>query len=231
MKLLDWVKANADKVTGKLTEEQAQALNKALEDIGFNVLVDDTKNPGYLPKGRYDEVNARKKELETQINELKKVVDEYDKLKPQLEAMKAASSENPLLKQQLEDLQKKIEAYPNQISELNKKNTEWETKYKQTAVDNAVKVALLGAKVNPKYSDLLLTKFDKSKLELNDDGTIKGLDDQMKTIQEGYKELFGEQVPGGSGNNPPGGGGNEPKDESKMTDAEWWAAKTADSKK
>lgn len=228
MKILDFLKANAEKVNGKVTEEQAQAISKALEELGFNVLVDDTKNPGYYPKSRYDEVNARKKELETQINELKKVVDEYEKLKPQLEAMKIAASENPLLKQQLEELQKKIEAYPNQIQELQKKNTEWENKFKQNAVDSAIKLALISAKVDPKYAELLATKFDRSKLEYTDEG-VKGLDDQLKSIQENYKELFGEIVPGSSGNNPPAGG-NPPIDESKMTDAEWFAYKQSQQK-
>lgn len=230
MKILDFLKQNAEKLNGKLTDEQAQTVSKALEELGYNVLVDDTKNPGYLPKSRYDEVNTRKKELETQIGDLKKVVDEYTALKPQLEAMKAAASENPLLKQQLDDLQKKIETYPTQIQELQKKNEEWEGKYKQTEIDNAIKFGLVSAKVNPKYTDLLMTKFDKSKLEYAD-GNIKGLDDQLKSIQENFKELFGDNLDPNGGANPPGGGGNEPKDESKMTDAEWFAYKQSQQQK
>lgn len=218
MKFLEWLKANTDKVNGKITDEQSQAIIKVMDELGMNVLVDDTKSPSYFPKNRYDEVNTRNKELTQQIADLKKVTDEYEKLKPQLEAMKTAASENPLLKQQLEDLQKKIEAYPTQIQELQAKNQEWENKYKGTAIDAAVKLGLTNAKVNSKYADLLATKIDKSKLVLNEDGTIAGLDDQIKTVQEGYKELFGEQVPAGGGANPPGGGSNSKTDAQKLSD-------------
>lgn len=224
MKFLDFLKQNADKVNGKITDEQAQAISSTLEGLGYNVLVDDTKSPSYFPKERYDSVNTRNKELSQQIADLKKVTDEYEKLKPQLEAMKTAASENPLLKQQLDELQKKLETSTTQLNDYQTKNTEWESKYKETQIDTAIKLGLVNAKVNPKYTDLLSTKFDKSKFELNEDGSIKGLDEQLQSVQENYKELFGEVIPGSAGNNPPGGGGNIPKDESKMTDAEWFAA-------
>lgn len=184
----------------------------------------------FIPKEKFDAVNTQKNDLTKQIGDLKKVTDEYEKLKPQIEAMKTAASENPLLKTQLEDLQKKIEAYPTQIKELQDKNTDWENKYKDTSLTNAIKMGLLSANVNPKFVDLLISKFDKSKLQLDNDKVI-GLDDQIKSVQEGYKELFGEQVPPSNGNNPPAGGaGNVPKDESKMSDAEWWQYRTAEDK-
>jgi len=225
MKFLEYLKLNADRVNGKITEEQAQNIVKAMEELGMNVLVDDTKSPGYFPKDRYDSVNTRNKELTTQINDLKKVVDEYETLKPQLEAMKSAAGENPLLKQQLEDLQKKIAEYPTKIDELQKQNSEWENKYKESNLTTAIKLAALNAKA--KDPSDVLAFIDKSKLQLNEDGTIKGLDEQLKTLTESKSYLFGETIPGSSGNNPPGGGGgNVPKDESKMTDAEWWSART-----
>lgn len=224
MKFLEWLKSNADKVNGKITDEQAQGIAKAMEELGMNVLVDDTKAPSYFPKNRYDEVNARNKELNTQIADLKKVTDEYEKLKPQLEAMKVAAGENPLLKSQLEELQRKIAEYPNQIQELQKKNTEWEGKYKETNLSTAIKLAALNAKA--KDPSDVLAFIDKSKLELTEDGNVKGLDEQLKVLTESKAYLFGETIPGSGGANPPGGGGNIPKDESKMTDQEWWAART-----
>ncbi|MDP4143189.1 MAG: phage scaffolding protein [Bacillota bacterium] len=197
--------------------------NQVSQKVGDNKIA-IVSDGNWIPKDKFNSINDRKKELETQIKDLEKVSKEYEDLKPQLEAMKTASSENPLLKQQLEDLQKKLESSTTQLNDYQTKNTEWENKYKETQIDTAIKLGLVNAKVNPKYADLLSTKFDKSKFEFGEDGSIKGLDEQLQAVQESYKELFGEIIPPSGGTNPPGGGGNTPKDESKMTDAEWFAA-------
>lgn len=157
----------------------------------------------WVPKGRFDEVNARKKELEGQIKELTPVVEEYEKLKPQLEDMKTAAGENSTLKQQLEDLQGQLGAYPKQIDDLQKANTAWEEKYKHNALDSAIKFQLSQANLNPKYMDMILTKIDKGQLELAEDGSATGLEDQLKTIQTDYSEFFGGAPSGmGSKGNP-----------------------------
>lgn len=188
----------------------------------------------YIPVDKFNSLNDTKKgladqvkNLTGQIDGLKTTVDEYEKLKPQLEAMKTAAGENPLLKKQLEDLQEQLGAYPKQIEDLQNENKGWSEKYKDTQITSAIKLGLLGAKVKPGYEDLLLPKFDKTKIELGEDGTVKGFDDQLKLVQEGFKDLFVEAVPGTPGANPAGGGNEPPKDESKMTDAEWFAAHTA----
>lgn len=200
-----------------------ELLNQVTAKLGDNKIA-IVSDGSYIPKDKFNSINDRKKELEGQVGSLKKIADEYEGMKPQLEAMKTASSENPLLKQQLDDLQKKLDSSSTQMKDYQTKNQEWESKYKSTQIDTAIKLGLVNAKVNPKYTDLLSTKFDKTKFELDENGTVKGLDEQLQSVQENYKELFGEVIPGSAGNNPPGGGGNTPKDESKMTDSEWFAA-------
>jgi DNA-directed RNA polymerase alpha subunit len=196
--------------------------NQVIEKAGDNKIA-VVSDGSYIPKEKFNSVNDQLKEYKTQATNLKQIADEYEGLKPSIEAMKAASSENPLLKQQLTDLQTKLETSSTQLNDYQSKNQEWEKKYKDTQIDTAIKLGLVNAKVNPKYTDLLSTKFDRTKFEFNEDGSIKGLEEQLQSVQENYKELFGEIVPTTGGANPPSGG-NPPIDESKMSDAEWFAA-------
>ncbi|HHT03012.1 MAG TPA: hypothetical protein GX005_01660, partial [Bacteroidales bacterium] len=56
--------------------------------------------------------------------------------------------------------------------------------------------------------DLLETKFDKAKLSITEDGTIFGIDEQLTSIKEAYKDLFTPAVvgrePNNTGGTPPG---------------------------
>ena len=49
-----------------------------------------------------------------------------------------------------------------------------------------------------------MSKFDREKLKVKDDGSIEGLEDQFKSVKEGYKDLF-EQPLGGQTPNNTGG--------------------------
>lgn len=81
--------------------------------------------------------------------------------------------------------------------------------------DNAIQVALSGAKV--KNTKAAMALLDSSKLELQDDGTVKGLKEAVEGLQKSDAYLFdtGTQPSGymPSGFNPPngGGGGEQPK--------------------
>ena len=62
-----------------------------------------------------------------------------------------------------------------------------------------------------KYPDLLMSKFDRTKLVLNDDGTVTGLDEQLRGLKETYKDMFNQPL---GGKTPPqktgGGKGGQP---------------------
>jgi predicted nucleic acid-binding Zn-ribbon protein len=106
---------------------------------------------------------------------------------------------------QISDLQKAVkgnEELENKLKDLEKANGDWEAKYKQTQIDTAVKLAAKDAK-DP--ADVLAF-INKDNLKLNDDGTITGLEEALKTLRESKSYLFAEEPKlGGRTPHPPGG--------------------------
>ena len=127
---------------------------------------------GFIPKVRFDEVNDAKKDLEQQIKERDK----------QLKELAEKAKGNEELEKQIKELQ-----------EVNKTTKEqYEAKIKELKIDAVIREKLTDAK----YPDLLVTKFDKSKLTVTDDGTVLGIDEQLTQIKEYYKDLFTPVVKG-----------------------------------
>ena len=109
-----------------------------------------------------------------------------------------------------------IKEHPDYIK-LQGDLTAKDTAIAATKRDAAIQVALVSAKVkNPKAA---LALMDASKLELQDDGTVKGLKEAVEALQKSDAYLFdtgAQQQQSGympSGFNPPagGGGGEQPK--------------------
>jgi len=154
-------------------------LKKLLEKHGVGdelvtTIMTDTKDANYIPKDRFDEVNNQVKDLKTQI-------DDRDK--------------------QLKDISKKAEGNEELLKQINDLQTsnkttkeEFEGKIKSLKLDSAIKLKLKESKA--KYEDLLISKFDREKLNLKEDGSIEGLDDQLTSLKEGYKDLFEQPVTG-----------------------------------
>ncbi len=153
----------------------------------------------FIPKERFDEVNGENKTLKT-------TVEERDK---QLEELKKVGGDNAALKEKIESLQ----AENKSLSEQHAKEL------RDLKVDNAITTALTaaGAK-NIKAVKALLTIDDKT--ELAEDGSIKGLAEQIKALAKSDGYLFeGKQQmkgvkPGESGDGLPN------TDTSKMTYSE-----------
>ncbi|RKD22557.1 hypothetical protein BEP19_09860 [Ammoniphilus oxalaticus] len=103
--------------------------------------------------------------------------------------------------QQLEELKKvDAEGLKAKIAELQEDNetakTEYETKLKDTQLSAALKLALAG-KVHD--ADLVASLIDKETIELGEDGNVaKGLDEQIKTLQESKSFLFVQNEGGGT---------------------------------
>ncbi|HHD2969837.1 TPA: phage scaffolding protein [Clostridium perfringens] len=96
-----------------------------------------------------------------------------------------------------EELQEKVKEYENTIKT---QKTEYETKVRNLTLDSAINNALTKAKA--KHSDLLASKFDRDKLVINEDGTVTGLDEQLKGFQETYKDMFEVTLGGATPPNP-----------------------------
>jgi len=100
---------------------------------------------------------------------------QYAEAQKLIEEMKKSSQGN-------EALQSKITAYETQIAEL-------EAQLKQTKTENAIKVALLGAKATD--VDYLTFKLkEKGELVLDDDGKIKGMDDMIAGLKTQFPTQF-----------------------------------------
>jgi hypothetical protein len=135
-----------------LTEEQA---DKVVAGFG-----------SMIPKTRFDEINEAKKQLETQIKDRDKQLDELKKI-------------------DAKGLQAKIDELQS-ANETTKKD--YEAKLKETQLSGAVKLALAG-KVHD--ADLVASLIDSKTIELDKDGNVtKGLDEQLKTLQESKSFLF-----------------------------------------
>jgi hypothetical protein len=160
---------------------------------------------GYIPKARFDEVNNEKKKLELDVRDRD----------GQLETLKNSTGDVEGMKKQIEDLQ----------AENKKKDEDHAAEIKQLKVDNAIEAALTGANAKNNVAVKALLK-DLDKAELADDGTIKGLAEQIEALQKSDAYLFDTketkktQVKGAK----PGESGNEEGDHgvdtSKMTYSE-----------
>lgn len=159
---------------------------------------------GYIPKARFDEVNNEKKKLELDVRDRD----------GQLETLKNSTGDVEAMKNQIEKLQADNKA----------KDEAHAAEIKQLKIDSALDAALGNAKAKNKIAVKALLK-DMDKAELNADGTIKGLDEQIAALQKSDSYLFDakeskKQVKGAT----PGESGNEEGDKgvdiSKMSYSE-----------
>lgn len=145
-----------------MTKEQLIALGLTEEQANSVI----TGFGSMIPKSRFDEVNDAKKQLETDIASRDK----------QLEELKKVDAEG--LQAQIEKLQ----------GENATAKQEYESKLKETQLSGAIKLALAG-KVHD--ADIAISQIDKTTIELDAEGKVtKGLDEQLKTLQESKPFLF-----------------------------------------
>ena len=170
-----------------MTKEQLLEMGLSEEQADKVLAAHKEELKGFIPKTRFNEVNDAKKDLEKQLEDRDK----------QLKDLQEKVKGNEELEKTIKDLQ-----------ESNKKAVaDYEAKIKNITLDNAIRLALKEHKA--KYEDLLLGKFDREKLKIKDDGTIEGLDEQIKALKEGYKDLFEQPLsghtPNNTGDNPSSG--------------------------
>ncbi|MCI9975978.1 phage scaffolding protein [Clostridioides difficile] len=115
----------------------------------------------------------------------------FNKANEQLkEANKAIESFNSKMTQEdLEKIKTEHQAQIKKIEENHKIEVEkMQNESLKTRKLSAVEKALLTNKA--KHTDLLTNKFDLEKITVGEDGKVAGIEEQLKTLQESYKDLF-----------------------------------------
>lgn len=131
--------------------------------------IDESKS-GMVPRSRLNDKNAEIDELKAEItNRDEQIAKLQDSVKDDRE------------------LQKELDEVKNQ-------NAEWQTKYQESQLNNAVKLAV--AK-DANDADDILAFINKDELELQDDGNVKGLDKAIESLKESKPYLFVESKPSG----------------------------------
>jgi len=128
----------------------------------------DSLDGNFVTKARFNELNEENKTL-------KKSASDYDK---QLEDLKKSSGNNADLQQQITTLQQ-------QNADQKKAH---ETELNQLKLDNAVDVALSGAKA--KNSKAIKAMLDMSKVKVGEDGKLSGFDEQLEALKKSDGYMF-----------------------------------------
>lgn len=156
--------------------------------LGLNEEAADKVLKDHIPYDRFKQVNDDKKALEGQLAERDKAIDGLNaKLKAGEDAAKSIT-----------DLQEQLKQKDSAVLQARK--------------DAAIQVALSQAKAkNAKAVQALL---EADKLELQDDGSVKGLKEALDGLQKSDAYLFepakAPSAPPTSGFNPPADGGGTP---------------------
>lgn len=130
----------------------------------------DESQSGMVPRSRLNDKNAEIKDLKTEItNRDKQIADLEKSVKDESEIQK-------------------------ELDKVKQENADWQTKYEETQLNNAIKLAV--AKDANDANDVLLM-LDKSNLELQEDGNVKGLEDAVKALQESKPYLFADNKASG----------------------------------
>jgi alanyl-tRNA synthetase len=145
--------------------------NQLMAKLGDKHKIAIVSDGNWIPKDKFNEVNEARKRAEDELKERDK----------QLTDLKKAAEGN-------EDLQKQIK----ELQDANKAAAEkYEAEMKDLRISTAIKLAVAGQVHDP---DLVATLLDKSKIEVDENGTIKaGLEDQIKALRESKAFLFVEK--------------------------------------
>ncbi|WP_432368798.1 phage scaffolding protein [Staphylococcus chromogenes] len=125
----------------------------------------DESQSGMVPRSRLNDKNAEIKDLKAEINNRDEQIAKLEQ---------SAKDES--------EIQKELE-------QVKQANADWQNKYQESQLNNAIKLAV--AKDANDANDVLLM-LDKSNLELQEDGNVKGLEDAVKALEESKPYLFAD---------------------------------------
>ena len=151
-----------------MKKEELVKLGLTEEDADKVAKASEEELKGFVPKSRFDEVNEARKHAEESVKERDK----------QIDGLKASAGDAEKLKQEIEQLQQSNK----------EKDTNHALEIRKLKLDNAVDSALTAAKAkNVKAVRALL---DLDKAELSEDGSVKGLAEQIKKLSEAEDSKF-----------------------------------------
>lgn len=127
-------------------------------------------NGSFVTKSRFNEVN-------TELQTAKKTIGERDQ---QLEALKKSTGDTEALQTQITQLQ----------ADNAQQKKAHEAEIKALKIGNAVDMALTNAKAKNNTAVKALLAAFLEKAELADDGTVKGLDDEIGKLTKGEDTAF-----------------------------------------
>lgn len=125
-------------------------------------------------KAKYTEANTKLEDITKQLEEANNTIKD----------LKKNNADNEALQNQVKEYEEKIKT----------QKADYESKVRNLTLDAAIEKALSVAKA--KHTDLLSSKIERDKLVINDDNTITGLDEQLNSLKENYKDLFEVTVSG-----------------------------------
>lgn len=157
---------------------------KFLEDLG-------------LTKEQIDSVMAENgKDIETEKEKVTATVAELEDIKNQLKEANSTITDLKKNNADNEALQTKVKEYEDTIKT---QKADYEAKVRNLTLDSAIEKAL--SKAGAKHIDLLSTKIDREKLKIEEGGKVIGLDEQITSYKETYKDLFVPKIEGRDPNN------------------------------
>ncbi len=154
-------------------EAAVVAYNEKPENKDKQVKIADLSAGEYVSKNKYADLEAEASNLKEQIKTNEGTI----------ETLKKANKDNETLQQTIKDHETTIQTL----------KATYEAKIKEMRIEAAIQTKLTDAK----HPDLLIGKFDKTKLSLSEDGTqVHGIDEQLTVLKEQYKDLFTVDVRG-----------------------------------
>lgn len=151
-----------------MKKEELVKLGLTEEDADKVAKASEEELKGFVPKARFDEVNEAKKHAEESVKERDK----------QIEGLKTSAGDAEKLKEQIEQLQQDNKA----------KDSLHASEIKKLKIDNAVDSALNAAKAKNLKAVRALLDLDKA--ELSEDGTVKGLAEQIEALSKADDSKF-----------------------------------------
>lgn len=166
-----------------MTKDELKALGMP-DDVADRIVEDYGKN--YVSKAQF---NAK-------LEELKAAKAEKGAMAKEVDGLKKANKDNEGLAAQIDEMKKAAK----------EREKQYQDSINQYKLDAAIDMELTTAKArNPKAVRSLL---DGGKLKLNEDGTVSGLAEQIKTIKESDAYMFDDGTVKAGGIAPGNPGGN-----------------------
>nr|DAQ15440.1 MAG TPA: minor structural protein [Caudoviricetes sp.] len=159
-------------------------------DKDKRVSIANVNGDEYVTKTKYSQLETDLNNTKTSLSTAQTTIDD----------LKKSNGDNA-------ELQQKVSDYETKIANLEATSKAEKAKMLK---EIAIKDALYAEKA--KHPELLISKFDLSKIVLDEKGenVVSGIEEQIKSNKETYKDLFGEtEQQGGAYHYTPNGGGNK----------------------